>query len=78
MIQCGKSHVILKTQIIGLIVHVIGNYFFINVMGLGVIGTGCAGMCSNTFLLIANIYLTKIEKDLTEAYEVSILDHRVY
>ena len=68
LIQCSKSHVLLKTQIIGLLVHILGNALFVNYLELGVIGTGFAGVISNTFLLLANIYLTKIEKDLVEAY----------
>lgn len=48
----------MNSQIGGTILHVFWNYLFVSQMGLGVVGTGIAGVLTNGFLLAANIYQT--------------------
>ena len=58
LVQIGKSRVQMNVQIFGTLFHVLMSYIFVFKLDLGVIGTGYAGICTNSFLLAANIYCT--------------------
>jgi Na+-driven multidrug efflux pump len=62
------------TQALGVGVHILGNYFFVYKLHLGIVGTGCANFVTNAFLLSLNIYFTSRQEELKEALEVSIKD----
>ena len=48
----------MMTQFYGIFVHILGNHIFVNVLDLGIMGTGLAGFVSNAFLLIVNMNFT--------------------
>ena len=54
--QLEKSHVQMKIQVIGTSIHAISSYAFIFRYDLGVLGTGLAGVVSNSFILIGNLW----------------------
>lgn len=48
----------MKTQFLGIFVHIVGNYIFVYALNIGIIGTGIANFITNLFLLSYNIYKT--------------------
>jgi Na+-driven multidrug efflux pump len=64
------------SQIIATVFHVLFNQIFVNVMDLGIIGTGISSFFTFSILLLINFTLTMKQNKLKEATDISIFDLR--
>ena len=78
MVQVGKSELQMTSLFISTPIHIFWNYILVNVYGLGVVGTGLAGMFTNLFQLLYTIYQTNCIEELEAANKVSIFNWQVY
>lgn len=77
LIQCKNSKAQMNSQFAGTILHVLFNYIFVVFLQFGIVGTGAANFCTNFFLLVANVYQTKIQDDLKDSLTVKLTDPQV-